>query len=167
MEASPLVVSARRFSRALRKALDDQGRLQRDVCAEIGIGRSRMGNWLSGSAMPSQEMADRLADVLCAPALAELVAEARRRPCDNCGKTFVAAEHSPARYCSMFCRRNQVKQVEGRRDLSRSVLQRRVALLDHAVAAMCSACEPLGTCRTPDCPLQAAGVSPNRLEASA
>lgn len=165
--ASPLIHSARRFSLALRAAVKSSGLRQRDIADALGIGRSRVANWVAGTSLPSVELAERLADVLTWPSLVEIAAEARRRPCDNCGKSFVAAEHSPARYCSVACRRNMVKQAEGRRDLSRAVLARRVAILDRAVGTMCSECEPTGVCRTPECPLQIAGVSPNRLAVSA
>lgn len=162
-KASPLAVSARRFGLALDNAVERSGMTGVQVARALGINRSRIANWKSGTSLPSQELAERLADVLCEPRLAKLVSDARRRPCDNCGKPFIAAEASPARYCSVACRRNMVKQVEGRRDLSRAVLQRRVALLDRAIASMCAECEPSGLCQTPTCPLQIAGVSPQRV----
>lgn len=166
-KSSPLASTARRFALTMQRAMTTQSMTSVALARELGINRSRVANRKTGYCLPSVAMAERMADILCEPAIARLAADARRRPCDNCGRDFIAAEHSPARYCSIACRRNMVKQVEGRRDLSRAVLQRRVLVLDRAVEAMCRECEPSGLCRTPTCPLQLEGVSPQRVGAVA
>jgi transcriptional regulator with XRE-family HTH domain len=164
---SPRREGARRFGLELRRAMRAQSRTARGLSREAGIGRTRLQNWLSGLSLPSVERTELLADLLAAPRLVELVREARLRACDACGRDFVVEHASPARYCSLDCRRHQAKRVSARRDLSRAVLQRRVGLLDRAIGAMCAECEPSGVCQTPTCPLQLAGVSPAQVARSA
>lgn len=161
---SPRLPAARRFGLELRRALAERHRTHRAFAAEAGIGRSRLENWIAGTSLPPLELAERLADMLVWPRLADLAQAARTRECDACSRAFVVETPSPQRYCSTDCRRFQNgKRVPGRRDLTRSVLERRVTRYNAAVAAMCAACEPSGLCRTASCPLQVAGVSPATL----
>lgn len=153
--------AARRFGIELHKALAAQCVSTRGLAADMGISRSRIGNWSAGTSLPSVELAERLADRLMWPALADIARRGRERVCDACSRTFVVETASPQRYCSVDCRRFQnAKRVPGRRDLTRAVLERRTVRYQTAIAAMCAACEPSGVCRTCDCPLQLAGVSP-------
>lgn len=164
---SPRAGGARRYGLELRKAMAAQGRSVRGFAADMEISRTRLHNWLAGTSMPTVERSEVLADALHWPRLVELAKEARRKACDNCGKTFVNEHQSPRRYCSTACKNNQAKQAGARRDLSRAVLQRRVAVLDRAIAEMCGECEPSGVCQTPTCPLQLSGVSPASIARSA
>jgi hypothetical protein len=165
--ASPRRAGARRFGLELRRAMRERDQTARGISRAHAIGRTRLQNWLAGSSLPSVERAEQLADLLTWPLLVDLAREARLRDCDACGREFVVEHASPARYCSLACRRFQAKRAGARRDLSRAVLQRRVELLDGAVARMCGECEPSGVCQTPTCPLQLAGVSPAPVARSA
>jgi hypothetical protein len=164
---SPRRAGARRFGLELRRAIRARKTSARAIARDHPVGRTRLQNWLSGSSLPSVERAEWLADLLLWPELVDLARAARLRACDTCGREFVVEHASPARYCSHACRSHQAKRVGARRDLSRAVLQRRVALLDQAIGAMCADCEPSGLCQTPNCPLQLAGVSPAQLIRSA
>lgn len=153
--------AARRFGIELHKALKERRVTTRGLAADMGIGRSRIGNWSAGTSLPPVDLAERLADRLVWPSLASIARSGREKACDACGRLFVVETPSPQRYCSLDCRRFQnAKRVPGRRDLTRAVLERRTVRYQNAVAAMCAACEPGGLCRTPECPLQQAGVSP-------
>ena len=156
---SDRATGARRFGLELRRARAARHVTQRGLCATAGIGRSRIANWETGTSLPSVELAGRLADLLMWPRLREVAQAARQHPCDNCGRLFTVETPSPQRYCSLDCRRFRNLKVPGTRDLSRAVLNRRVIRLIAAVGAMCAGCEPSGLCRTPECPLQVAGVS--------
>jgi hypothetical protein len=161
---SDRAAGARRFGLELRRALAARKQTHRGFADRAGIGRSRLENWMAGTSLPSTELAERLADELLWPRLADLARQARTHACDACGTAFVVETPSPQRYCSTDCRRFQnAKRVPGRRDLTRSVLERRVTRYRAAVVAMCAACEPSGVCRTASCPLQVAGVSPHPL----
>lgn len=160
-ETSERRSGARRLGLELRRALVTRGSSQRRLAGDLALNRGRIANWCAGTSLPSVEVAERLADHLVWPALADLARKARERTCDACGRLFVVETPSPQRYCSNDCRIFQnAKRVPGRRDLTRSVLERRVTRYRDAVTAMCAGCEPSGLCRTPDCPLQLAGVSP-------
>jgi hypothetical protein len=161
------VPAARRFGAELRVALAARGQTQRGFARDHDMGRSRLSNWVAGSSVPSVETAERIADVLMWPKLAELARAAYRLRCGGCGREFTVCTNGPARYCSEACRRYHTKLAGASRDLSRAVLERRAAMYAAAVAAMCAACEPSGLCRTTDCPLQVAGVSPLALARSA
>lgn len=151
---------ARRFGLVLSRSLKAQGRSIRGFSIEAGVGRSRLQNWIAGSSLPSVETAEYLAELLVAPRLVDLAREARSRTCDECGRAFHVEHASPARYCSPECKTTHAKVAAGARNLSRAVLERRARRYADAVALMCAGCEPAGLCRTPDCPLQLAGVSP-------
>jgi hypothetical protein len=154
---------ARRFGLELRRALAERGETVRGFSASAGIGRTRLQNWLSGDSLPAVQTAERVADLLMWPRLAELARAGRERACDDCGRVFTVETASPQRYCSTECKRAHNKVAGSSRDLSRAVMERRVRRLTGAVELMCRACEPSGVCRTPDCPLQVAGVSSHRL----
>lgn len=159
--------AARRFGLEVRRALAARGKTIRGFSAEAGIGRTRLQNWIAGASLPPVATADRLADLLMWPRLAELARAGRRRTCDDCGREFTVETASPQRYCSTECQRVHNKVAGSSRDLSRAVMERRVRRLVGAVEAMCRSCEPSGVCRTSGCPLQEAGVSSHRLAASA
>lgn len=159
--ASDRAPAARRFGLELRRAVKARGSSQRRLAAELGLNRGRIANWAAGTASPTVEMAERMADALMWPRLTDLARAGRTLTCVPCGRTFVAEGKGPQRYCSLDCKRFQgSKRVPGRRDLTRAVLERRVNRYSEAVAAMCAGCEPSGLCRTAECPLQIAGVSP-------
>ena len=151
--------AARRFGRELRLALNARGQTIRGFAASSGLPRSRLGNYLAGTSLPPVESADRIATLLMWPRLADVARAGRERACEDCGRRFLVETASPQRYCSTECRRVHAKIAAGSRDLSRAVAVRRLERFTNAVAAMCAACEPAGYCRTPDCPLQVAGVS--------
>jgi transcriptional regulator with XRE-family HTH domain len=158
---SDRVPAARRFGAELRRALAARGESQRGFARDAGLNRGRMANWLAGTSLPSVETAEAVADRLMWPKLAELARAGRERACDACGRNFIVETPSPQRYCSIECRRFQnAKRVPGRRDLTRSVLERRVNRYSAAIATMCAGCEPSGICQTPECPIQMAGLSP-------
>jgi DNA-binding XRE family transcriptional regulator len=154
------IPAARRFGAELRVALAARGMTQRGFARTNDVGRSRLANWVTGSSVPSVETAERIADALMWPKLADLARAAYRINCGGCGQEFTALTNGPARYCSEACRRYHTKLAGASRDLSRAVLERQAARYATAIAAMCAACEPSGLCRTADCPLQVAGVSP-------
>lgn len=156
---SDRLAGARRFGLELRRAMAERKVTQRGLARDHAFGRTRIVNWVQGDSLPSVETADRLADVLMWPRLSDLARAARERTCDGCGRPFVVESPTPTRYCSVECRRFRAK-ARAARDLSRATMERRVNRYQDAVAAMCAACEPSGVCRTPDCPLQIAGVSP-------
>lgn len=158
--SSDRVAGARRWGNELRKAVGARGYSQRRLAADIGISRSRIGNWACGDSLPSVETASRIADLLMWPSLVDLARAGREKTCDACGRVFTVETPSPQRYCSTDCRRFKAKSREARRDLTRAVLERRANRYRDAVAAMCAGCEPSGLCRTAECPLQVAGVSP-------
>lgn len=159
---------ARRFGTEFRRALAAREKSIRGFSSESGLNRGRMANWLAGTSLPSVETAEALADMLMWPRLADLARAGRERVCDACGKSFIVETPSPQRYCSIECRRFQNgKRVPGRRDLTRSVLERRVNRYSAAVAAMCAGCEPSGICQTAECPIQLAGLSPLPLARTA
>jgi hypothetical protein len=164
---SDRTTAARRFGLELRRALAARDATIRGFAAEAGIGRTRLQNWIAGTSLPPVQTAERVADLLMWPRLAELARAGRERTCDDCGRSFVVETASPQRYCSPECQRAHNKIAGTSRDLRRAVLERRVRRFTGAVEAMCAACEPSGVCRTPDCPLQVAGVSAHRLEALA
>lgn len=165
---SDRIPAARRFGGELRRALAARDVSQRRFAADAGINRGRMANWIAGTSLPSLETAEAIADRLMWPKLADLARAGRERVCDACARPFVVETPSPQRYCSIECRRFQNgKRVPGRRDLTRSVLERKVSRYSAAVAAMCAGCEPSGICRTAECPIQLAGLSPLPLSRGA
>lgn len=163
---SDRTTGARRFGLELRRALGERGQTVRGFSRANGIGRTRVQNWLEGSSLPPVQTAERVADLLMWPRLAELARQGRERACDDCGRVFTAESPTPQRYCSTECKRTHNKVAGASRDLSRAVMERRARRLTGAIEAMCRACEPSGVCRTPDCPLQVAGVSSHRLAAA-
>lgn len=163
---SDRLAGARRFGLELRRAMAERSMTQRGLARDHGYGRTRIVNWCTGDSLPSVEVADRLADLLMWPRLSELARAARERTCDGCGRAFVVESPTPARYCSVECRRFKAKS-RAARDVTRATMERRVNRYRDAVAAMCAGCEPTGVCRTPDCPLQIAGVSPLAVARSA
>lgn len=160
--------AARRFGLELKRAVRARGTSQRRLAADLGLNRGRIANWCAGTASPTLEMAERMADALMWPRLTDLARAGREITCVACGRTFTAEGQGPQRYCSLDCRRFQnAKRVPGRRDLTRVVLERRVDRFRAAVDAMCAGCEPAGLCQTAECPLQLAGVSPFPLSKEA
>lgn len=170
MKLSPTsdrLAGARRFGLELARALDARHQTQRGFARDNAFGRTRIVNWVAGESLPSVETADRVADILMWPKLSALARAARGRTCDGCGRAFVVDTPAPTRFCSPDCRRFKAKSRNARRDLTRAVLERRVHRYSAAVAEMCAGCEPSGVCRTAECPLQVAGVSPLTVARSA
>lgn len=188
---SPRRDAARRFGVELRKAMVKRQVGQHRLAAAAGVASSAVANWKAGGNLPTLGTAIRLTESLDWPRLAEIVRDARRSACIQCGRTFLNEGGRPKLYCSAECRetgaRRREGKVAGRRDaiaLLQSELLRvdpvrkqsvgkaltlleadksveridRLGMHRDAVAAMCSTCEPLGYCRTPDCPLRS--VSP-------
>lgn len=162
---SPRIAGAKRFGRFLKITMTTRKISESAMAREMGISRPRLSSWRNGITLPDMEMAGRIADYLMNPLVVEMVKEARTVTCadERCGRSFIAATGAPQQYCSVECKRTRAKLASGSRDLSRAVLERRAARYRTAVGLMCIACEPSGTCRTPTCPLQVAGVSPHWL----
>lgn len=139
--------------------MDAKGLSGRTLAARHGYSRSRIQAWLAGHSVPSVQTATLLADQLFWPGLQRLAEDARRLTCAECGAAFIVDHASPARYCSRECKLVHAKLAAGSRDLTRAVLERRVARYRSAVRLMCIQCEPSGTCHTATCALQVAGVS--------
>lgn len=164
---------------------------QRRVAEFAQVASSAVANWKTGGNLPTLAVAIRLSETLDWPKLAEIVRDARRAQCQQCGRVFLNEGGAPKLYCSGSCRdeaaRRREGKVAGRRDaiailrgelfrvgaVRKQSIGKALTLLDadkaveridrlgmhrEAVAAMCNTCEPLGYCRTPDCPLRA--VSP-------
>lgn len=163
---SDRLAGARRFGLELRRAMAERKVTQRGMARDHEFGRTRIVNWVQGDSLPSVETADRLADLLMWPSLSTLARAARARTCDGCLRPFVVESPTPTRYCSVECRRFRAK-ARAARDVTKATMERRVNRYREAVAAMCAGCEPSGVCRTPECPLQIAGVSPLSVARSA
>lgn len=188
---SPRRDAARRFGVELRKAMVKRQVGQRRVAEFAQVASSAVSNWKAGGNLPTLAVAIRVAETLDWPKLAEIVRDARRAECRQCGRSFLNEGGAPKLYCSSECRDQVAKGRAGvlsdrheaitllRGELLRvgparkQSIGKALTLLDadraferidrlgmhrDAVAAMCETCEPLGYCRTADCPLRS--VSP-------
>jgi transcriptional regulator with XRE-family HTH domain len=146
------------FASVLRDTIDARGMTPAAVHRATGVDQSTLSCWLAGTRLPTLQRADRLADVLEAPALSTAVASALRRRCVRCRRKFYAEarNRNHTRYCGKACRMAVHRARVNRTDVAASRL--RTAKLERAIAAFCRGCEPDGICRTAACPLR--DVSP-------
>lgn len=145
-------MSAATFALALEQAL--AGRTAAEVARRLGCSQTALSRWRSGAGVPALATADRLADLLEAPAVRMAAARHWRRRCSWCRAQYTTNPRtaSSSRYCRRTCRamasrhrgRQQVRQANGKA----------LAAALRAVAAMCRACEPQGVCRDSGCPLR-------------
>ena len=102
---SPMRAHAARFGAELARAMHERGVSNRRLRLAARIGStSNVSEWRNGHNMPGIDAAQRMADALAWPRLAEIAREARTRPCSRCGQAMVVDAGRPRRYCSAACR---------------------------------------------------------------
>lgn len=96
---------APKFAMELRRAIKAANGSTHRVSEASGIPRSNLGYYLAARNLPTVEVAQRLADLLDAPKLLDLVLEARTIRCGRpgCTRTFVYEGGKPKVYCSEDC----------------------------------------------------------------
>lgn len=180
---SPKAASAAAFGRELLRAIQARSVPRNELWRATGIGRTALDNYRTGASLPRIEAAAALAAVLDWPKLVEIVRAARTKACKRCGRPFSndGGNLGAKRYCSIACR-NAAKQEQiastrlrqagylesrasglgGSREREavkrlRSglrIAEEQTRDLRAAIDAMCGDCEPMGSCRTPACPLR-------------
>lgn len=162
---SPRRAAARAFGVGLRKAIVRRRIAKRELARRSGVTRSAIANYCCGSNLPTQTTAARLAEVLDASALLEIMARARELVCPIDGVRFVFAGQSRRTYCSPECQHvaDKMRQGVDHRVTSEAAV-RRLKLHQQAIGAMCRSCQPDGECRDATCPLRV--VSPLPLAQS-
>lgn len=175
---SPKAAKAQAFGAELVRACRARGVTFNELARSIGIGRTALDHYRSGSVLPKTATATAMAQALDWPQLRELIAQARTFVCarPGCSRTFRNEGGGPRRYCSGSC----VRMAEAQRNASRRLRQaahkddgrvraaataqlrsaariadERAVMAETAIAAMCASCEPDGLCRDGDCPLRA------------
>lgn len=186
---SPKAAPARAFGRELMRAIEKRGIPRNELWRTTKIGRTALDHYRVGAVLPRTESAAALAAVLEWPRLLEIVAQARTKPCQRCGRPFTndGGNQGAKRYCTVSCRDLAAEErlassrirsggQTGDARQTRAAIQRlrsgiRIAeersreLVD-AIDAMCRSCEPQGVCRTADCPLRSFSPLPFRIHGS-
>lgn len=124
----------------------------------------------SGKILPRHAIAVCYAEALSSPDLLQLSLAGRERTCPIDGRSFVDDTGSGNRiYCRDGCRVIARKKRAGRPTRVSAVRhERRSALLQASIDAMCHGCEPDGFCWTVECALRPHSPLPlrERLESS-
>ncbi len=151
-----------RFGHELERAMKDRGVGRRTVAEALGSSDTSVMYWRTGRILPRIETARKLAEVLERPRLATLAVELRRKRCLVDDVEFVDDSGSDNRtYCSASCQRARQKGLVGSDRRTRAArAERRLTVVQRAVDAYCSACEPSGRCVTPACDLRPASPLP-------
>lgn len=174
---TPKAAKATAFGRELTKALRARDVPMKEAARAVGIGRTAIDHYRTGTVLPKTATARALADVLDWPALGRIIAEARTFVCarPGCGRTYRHEGGGPRKYCTPAC----VTQAQAERDASTRLRQagqtkdgrhraaataqlrsaariadERARVAEDAIAAMCRSCEPEGLCRTAECALR-------------
>lgn len=174
---TPKAAKAATFGRELVKACTARGVPLKELERVTGVGHTSLDNYRRGLILPKVEVARALAAALDAPRLAVLIVLARTFACarKGCARTFVNDTGAPRKYCSPSClhiaqnlreasrRARRAGQTGDKRTANAATAQlrsglriadERAGLLEDAIAAMCTGCEPEGVCRVDDCPLR-------------
>lgn len=172
--SSPRYPFAQRLGREIRKALRTKGLRLREL-ERAGIGtHGSLGQIALGYALPRLDIAERLAEILDAPAVLEIVLAGRRGYCEVCGREFIDEGAGPRKLCSELCKRigtkrragdSRVRAAMAERDLS--AVRGELARHREAVAQFCKGCEPDGICRTASCSLRSLSPLPLSRRAAA
>lgn len=182
---TPKAIKAAAFGHELTTALAARDIPMKEAARAVGIGRTALDHYRTGSILPKTRTARALAEVLDWPKLAEIAVAARTFACQRpgCTRTYEHEGGGPRRYCSPDCQRQaeaqriastrlrQAAQTGDGRKRAAAVAQLRSAariaderaqIAEGAIAKMCRSCEPAGVCKTADCPLRL--VSPLPLD---
>lgn len=159
---SPRRRAAIRFGVLLEETMARRGVGKKGLARQLGTSGGLLWQWAHGNNLPRLETAMRLAEALGEPRLADIVREARTVPCEVCGTPILNEGGGPVRFCTDACKvvRNVLRSGTPTRQRA-IVAERRLALYQDAVAAMCHGCEPEGLCRDAECALRP--VSPLRM----
>lgn len=165
------------FGQEMMRALQARGIPRLELARTVGIGRTALDHYRTGSVLPKTATARAIASVLDWPKLARIVEESRTGPCarPSCGQRFRNDGGSPKKYCSPACVRiaqeQRIAETRNRqagatdkaayRTAAMKRLKSAVRIADEraeaaqaAIAAMCAGCEPEGLCRDAVCPLR-------------
>lgn len=153
-------VHAKRLGARLTKALHDGKISKRGLALELGTARSLVTMWCKGDALPSLEVAAKLARAVGDDEILALARAARVLTCPVDQREFEWRGGGNALYCSDRCRK--IGANANSRKPPVTMLEGQIAELRQAVGDYCRGCEPEGVCRTFDCPLR--GVSPLPLK---
>lgn len=174
---TPKAVKAAAFGRELVKACRRRSVPLKELERVTGVGHTSLDNYRRGLILPKVEVARALAAALNWPHLAEMIVAARTFACarPGCRMIFRNDTGAPRRYHNEMCRRIAENLRQGQRhersagqtgsNSSRAFAMRKLKssvaiadeqteLLQGAIAAMCSSCEPDGICKLEDCPLR-------------
>lgn len=146
---------------AVNAAMAARGVTARELAAAVGVSATTVSDWRTGRSVPLLRNAGPLADALCEPRIADLVARARTTPCPVCGRLRVQGSNA-GRYCSRRCRAvASSRRGRGSRGRDGVLAQHRLRVFGEAIDELCRRwCEPGGLCRDATCPIQKAGLSP-------
>lgn len=149
------------LSRAIVAAMAARSVTSRELAAAVGVGVTTVSDWRTGHSVPLLRNAGPLADALCEPRIAVLVARARTTPCPVCGRLRVHGSNV-GRYCGLRCRSvASSRRGRGNRGKDGVLAQHRLRVFGEAIDELCRRwCEPGGLCRDATCPVQARGLSP-------
>jgi DNA-binding XRE family transcriptional regulator len=157
---------AERWGNALAVVIREKGWSIQGTADRIGEQRKTLDHWVHGRNLPTLETANRVAESLDRPSLAKLALEIRTKACPTCARVFVASGRQwNAVYCSQRC----IKAMAARRrratdDAKDNIARIRLKAYMDAIEKHCRSCEPEGICRDAECAIQAAGLSPFRVD---
>jgi len=151
---------ARRFGRALERAIRRAGIRPKRLAIALGIHRGTLIGWRYGRYLPRDEaMVIRLAEALEAPSLATLWRLLLTRSCPSCGRTFlITGTNRRDLVCSRHCNDRMFRARRKERNLNAALndneeLRDENTMLRETVEAFCRACSD-AICRMPECALR-------------
>jgi transcriptional regulator with XRE-family HTH domain len=146
------------FSAALREAMAAKSLTVLGLSRLTGIHDTTLSQYRTGKRIPDVARADALAELLDTPELRRAAMTMYRKRCVRCRKRFFVDPRNINHriYCGPSCR--TMGQRERARPKARQKQQRRIGVLEKAVAAHCRWCQPDGICRDSECALRS--VSP-------
>jgi DNA-binding XRE family transcriptional regulator len=157
---------AQTWGRMFKATIIARGLTSREVARRLGYTETTVSAWARGEKMPLHQSAVAVAELLDRPALADKSLAVRTKECLICHRAFVdMGKYRKGKYCSDRC--NKAANARRSRGVTRvreDLAKKRLRIYQDTVDAYCRECEPEGVCRTPECPIQEAGLSPLRVE---
>jgi DNA-binding XRE family transcriptional regulator len=132
----------------------------------VGQNRKSFDHWARGRSLPLLATAIEVAERLDRPSLAALALTVRKKTCPMCQRMFVDnGRFLKGIYCGpRCCRTNAARKLRDRWDAADRMASVRLRIYDAAIEQHCRSCEPDGLCRDSECAIQAAGLSPFRVD---
>lgn len=159
-----------RIGRALTAALAEAGMTRGSLARELGMSADGVGKAAAGTRVPALETAERMAELLGAPAILKAVIEARTRVYPVCDVSFVdRGRNCRGRTCSATCQtthyQRRARAINSASTSARlRVTTNRLRLHQRLTLAHCMSCTGRSlVCRDASCEWRP--VSPAKLAA--